>query len=430
MSTEPEDALPFHDWYLEKHAELRLEVDDVNRVEIQLVQGQAEVFGTEMARNIVYSLSPRSKIAIFNWFDVVCKLIIRGTPAVSYLSDQTPMIMYINAHVAIDQIRYRNQKADKIGAKVLVAGATDVGKSTICKLLCNYSTRMNRQLQPCLVDLDVGQGCISIPGSMGILPIERPCDIETGHFNKKASLVFHYGFSSPGGNLKLYNTVTTALAKLFLDRCQANTKCKAGGCIINTCGWVDGLGYQALLHAARAFEVDVVLVLDHERLCNDLQRDLPDTTQIVPLPKSGGVVVRSREFRRASRLGATKEYFYGRGPHPLFPFSFDVSFASIKLFKIGAPAVPESALPIGTKREEGSTQLIPIDPSRDLIHLVLSLSMATSLEEDLVNAPVAGFLLVTAVDMEAETMTVLSPAQRPLPRKYLLLTDIKYMDLV
>ena len=36
----------------------------------------------------------------------------------SYLSDQTPMIMYINAHVAIDQIRYRNQKADKIGAKV------------------------------------------------------------------------------------------------------------------------------------------------------------------------------------------------------------------------------------------------------------------------------------------------------------------------
>ena len=24
--------------------------------------------------------------------------------------------------------------------------------------------------------------------------------------------------------------------------------------MINTCGWVDGLGYQALLHAAKAFE--------------------------------------------------------------------------------------------------------------------------------------------------------------------------------
>ena len=40
----------------------------------------------------------------------------------SYLSDQTPMVMYINAHVAIDQIRYRNQKADKIGAKVRQTG--------------------------------------------------------------------------------------------------------------------------------------------------------------------------------------------------------------------------------------------------------------------------------------------------------------------
>ena len=35
--------------------------------------------------------------------------------------------------------------------------------------------------------------------------------------------------------------------------------------------------------------VDVVFVLDHERLFHDLQRELPCTTQIVPLPKSGGV---------------------------------------------------------------------------------------------------------------------------------------------
>ena len=35
---------------------------------------------------------------------------------------------------------------------------------------------------------------------------------------------------------------------------------KVSGCIINTCGWVDGLGYQALLHAAKAFEGMYVLV--------------------------------------------------------------------------------------------------------------------------------------------------------------------------
>ena len=35
--------------------------------------------------------------------------------------------------------------------------------------------------------------------------------------------------------------------------------------------------------------VDVVFVLDHERLFHDLQRQLPQSTQIVPLRKSGGV---------------------------------------------------------------------------------------------------------------------------------------------
>ena len=69
---------------------------------------------------------------------------------------------------------------------------------------------------------------------------------------------------------------------------------------------MEDLGYKALLHIAQAFEgeyvyllclplslsclaVDVVLVLDHERLYLDLQRDLPKTTDVVPLPKSGGV---------------------------------------------------------------------------------------------------------------------------------------------
>ncbi len=36
-----------------------------------------------------------------------------------------------------------------------MVGPTDVGKSTLCRLLLNYAVRMNRQ--PCLVDVDVGQ---------------------------------------------------------------------------------------------------------------------------------------------------------------------------------------------------------------------------------------------------------------------------------
>jgi polyribonucleotide 5'-hydroxyl-kinase len=29
---------------------------------------------------------------------------------------------------------------------------------------------------------------------------------------------------------------------------------KASGCVINTCGWVTGLGYRILVHAAKEFK--------------------------------------------------------------------------------------------------------------------------------------------------------------------------------
>lgn len=68
------------------------------------------------------------------------------------------------------------------------------------------------------------QGTVTIPGMLGVLPIERPCDVETGEFSKKASLVYHYGYSSPATNLKLYKTAVTAMAKMFKERCQASPK--------------------------------------------------------------------------------------------------------------------------------------------------------------------------------------------------------------
>ena len=45
--------------------------------------------------------------------------------------------------------------ACNVCVQVMVAGATDVGKSTVCKILSSYAVRMNRQ--PCLVDIDIGQ---------------------------------------------------------------------------------------------------------------------------------------------------------------------------------------------------------------------------------------------------------------------------------
>ena len=70
------------------------------------------------------------------------------------------------------------------------------------------------------------QGNVTIPGMVGMLPIERPCDIETNCFNKKPSLVYHYGYTTPGANLKLYKTAVTAMAHMFSERCKVNSKSK------------------------------------------------------------------------------------------------------------------------------------------------------------------------------------------------------------
>lgn len=45
----------------------------------------------------------------------------------------------------------------------------------------------------------------------------------------------------------------------------------AAGMVINTMGWVEGLGFQLLMHAIQAMQADVVLVVGQDRLFQQLQ---------------------------------------------------------------------------------------------------------------------------------------------------------------
>ena len=45
------------------------------------------------------------------------------------------------------------------------------------------------------------------------------------------------------------------------------------------------------MHIAGAFEVDIIIVLDQERLYTELKRDMPDFVKIIQLQKSGGVSI-------------------------------------------------------------------------------------------------------------------------------------------
>uniref|UniRef100_A0A5F8H9W0 Uncharacterized protein n=1 Tax=Monodelphis domestica TaxID=13616 RepID=A0A5F8H9W0_MONDO len=343
-----DEKKPLAKFELERETELRFEVEASQSAQLELLAGMAEIFGTELTRNKKFTFDAGAKVAVFTWHG--CSLQLSGRTEVAYVSKDTPMLLYLNTHTALEQMRRQAEREEERGPRVMVVGPTDVGKSTVCRLLLNYA-------------------------------------------------------------------ITSRLADPLFS-----------GCVINTCGWVKGSGYQALVHAASAFEVDVVVVLDQERLYNELKRDLPHFVRTVLLPKSGGVVERSKDFCREYRDERIREYFYGfRGC--FYPHAFNVKFSDVKIYKVGAPTIPDSCLPLGMSQEDNQLKLIPVTPGRDMVHHLLSVSTAEGTEENISETSVAGFIVVTSVDLEHQVFTVLSPAPRPLPKNFLLIMGIRFMDL-
>jgi len=413
---------------LAQDEEIRLEVEATKGqvVSVMLGEGSAEIFGTAMIKGKEYQFGPGAKIAVFTYHG--CIIHVKGKTELTYVAKETPMILYLNAHGGLETLRRTAESDGKRGPIAMIVGPTDVGKTTLSRILINYAVRLGRC--PIYVDLDVGQGSISVPGTVGAMLIERPASVEEG-FIQQAPMVYFFGQKSPQTNVPLYNLLISKLAETVHERIESNRKAKASGVVINTCGWIKGEGYGVLTHIAQAFEVDVVIVLDTERLYMQMKIDMPSFVKVLFLPKSGGVVERNNAARQESRDQRLREYFYGRPPaFTLHPHSFQVKFSEAKIYKIGAPPIPQSCLPLGMKGEETRTKLVAVTPtSNQLLHHILAVSFATDEQSDeVVRTNVAGYVCVTEVDIEKGKMTILSPQPGPLPKTLLILSDIIFMD--
>ena len=311
---------------------------------------------------------------------------------------------------------------------MIIAGPADVGKSTLSRILANYAVRCG--WAPVLADLDLGQGGITVPGTLAALPMDAPLP-PSGGVPLEVALVYFFGGASPSDGPELFRHLVDRLAAALEARNNAAPSARAAGVIINTCGWVDGVGKALLVHAAKALRADVVLVLGAERLHAELQSELGGEggASCVALRKSGGVVVRPQEQRRAARSTRTREYFYGpsAGP-PLCPHSASCRFDELLLFRVGGgPRAPASALPVGAEPVASPLRCTPVTPSLELLHALLAVSHAESPAE-LLTANVAGFVHVTDVDMAARRITYLAPCSGPLPGKFLLVGSVRWFE--
>lgn len=111
------------------------------------------------------------------------------------------------------------------------------------------------------------------------------------------------------------------------------------------------------------------------------------------MPKSGGVVERGQSQRAETRDAAVREYFYGLRT-PLYPHSLEIKFSEARLYKIGAPILPTSCMPLGMTADENMTKLVAVSPGPNLLHHLLSISFASSNEDDVIQTNVAGFVCV------------------------------------
>uniref|UniRef100_A0A8R1E633 Clp1 domain-containing protein n=1 Tax=Caenorhabditis japonica TaxID=281687 RepID=A0A8R1E633_CAEJA len=120
-------------------------------------------------------------------------------------------------------------------------------------------------------------------------------------------------------------------------------------------------------------------------------------------------------------------YFYGTRSNNLYPFTFDVPFDDVTLCKIGAEQLPESCLPIGMEIENHETKVVIMEPTPEIKHHLFAFSPSQKADESVVKSPIYGFCLVTEVDMERRTFSVLCP-QNSLPSKILVYSEITHLD--
>ena len=107
---------------------------------------------------------------------------------------------------------------------------------------------------------------------------------------------------------------------------------------------------------------------------------------------------------------------------------------SAQVFNIGMPPqAPMSALPIGVRlpRDQLIATLVPPAQFPSLLHSVLAVVATDSSKcDDLLQASAAGFVFVTAVDMDRQQITLLSPSPLSLPSSRLLTGSIKWQDTI
>ncbi|KAF8112012.1 hypothetical protein N665_0069s0038 [Sinapis alba] len=409
---------------LEKQSEIRIQVPQISPLKLRVVHGKVEIFGSELPRNVWLTFPPLQQFSVFTWYGATLE--IDGVTKTDTISDETPMISYLNVHNSLQVQRHRvtsstRDYASSQGPRVIIIGDIDSGKSTLAKMLLSWAAKDG--CKPTFVDLNVGQSSITIPGTIAATSVEMPVDPVDGLPLHKA-LVHYFGHTTATNNIRLYKYLVEELARELEEEFAINAESRCSGMVIDTMGWTSGLGYQLallqlLLHAIRTFNASLVIVLGQEtELVYDLHKafKFKKNVQILNLERSSGVFSRSSDFRKMLRNNSIQKYFNG-ATNNLTAYIKTAKFSDMQVYRIG-DLIEKSSSTKGSK-------ITPVLLDKDLVNTVLAISYAKQ-PHDIISSIVAGFVYITDVDLGEEEITYLSPSAAELPSKIFIMGTLTW----
>ena len=181
---------------------------------------------------------------------------------------------------------------------LMLVGDVDSGKTTLMTFLVNSLVR--RGLDVAVIDSDVGQKSILPPATISLA-------FPSGEISSTSELepFAHYfiGTTSPAQYVGEMAIGVRKLVDLTLGQADV--------VIIDTTGFVSGIGAEMKRLKAELLRPDFTLVLEHSDELKSLKRILSPYTKILTLSVSDKARSHSQEDRRLIRTSKWGEYFSG-----------------------------------------------------------------------------------------------------------------------
>ncbi|KAJ9311222.1 hypothetical protein DTO271D3_8522 [Paecilomyces variotii] len=343
---------------LSRGSEWRFEVAFGTTVKIKLLDGTAELFGTELAASRTYTFTG-TKAAIYTWHGCTLEVSAGEAPTATngfasgttngaapgqgtggcqseYTAEETPMVEYANVHFALETMRQEAKAAGKDGPRVLILGPENAGKTSLAKILTSYATKAGRQ--PIVVNLDPAEGMLSVPGTLTATAFRTMIDIEEGWGSSpisgpspipvKLPLVYFYPMQNPlDADGSIYKPILSRLALSVTGRMAEDDDARESGIIVDTPGILSQGkpgGIEMINHIVTEFSISTILVIGSERLYSTMVRSYDnkptssasavasdERISVIKLSKSGGCVDRDATYMKSLREAQIREYFFG-----------------------------------------------------------------------------------------------------------------------